>query len=316
MTRSLRIGFIPLNDCAPLAAAGALGFFADEGLAVDLLREPSWANIRDKLAAGAIDGAHMLAPMALAATLGVGSEPFAVAAPLALNRNGAAITLAASLAAGGPIAELARARRDAGEPLRLAVVFPYAIHNYLLRGWLAGQGLEPDRDVRIVTVPPPRMGEQLAAGLIDGFCAGEPWNALAAARGTGVVVARAADVAPDAPDKVLGLAAAFAAAEPEVVSALVRALVRAAAWADAPGNRGALAALLARPEHVGAPEALIAAGLRDIVFSARRPRPEDAERLLAEMRRWGQIDDSTDLGPARSVYRPDLYDAALRDRRP
>src|SRR5207253_9315834 len=105
----------------------------------------------------------------------------------------------------GKLAEVAHQRRDAGAPLRFAVVFAYSPHNYLLRLWLTEQGIDPDRDVRITVTPPPRMGEQLASGLIDGFCAGEPWNALAVSEGLGAVAMRAHDVRPGAPDKVLGM---------------------------------------------------------------------------------------------------------------
>jgi NitT/TauT family transport system ATP-binding protein/nitrate/nitrite transport system substrate-binding protein len=310
--RKLRLGFIPLNDAAPLVVAKQQGFFAAEGLEVELAREPSWANIRDTLAAGAIDGAHMLAPMAIAATLGAGSEPLALIAPFALSYNGAAFTVSAALAkavAGEGLAAVARARRAAGAPLRFAVVFPYSTHNYLLRDWLAGQGLDPDADVRITVTPPPRMGEQLASGVIDGFCAGEPWNALAVANGNGVVLMRSAEAQPGRPDKVLGVTAAFAEAEGESLAALIRALARAAAWAGRPDNRPQLAALLARPEYVAAPEALIAVSLADIAFAeAGRPHPDHQAWLLEQMVRWGQVE----LGPrVVSVYRPDLFDAAL-----
>jgi len=315
-SKKLRLGFIPLNDAAPLVVAKEKGFFAAEGLEVELAREPSWANIRDKLAAGAIDGAHMLAPMTLAATLGVGSEPMALITPFALNQNGSAFTVSTAVAqamAGEGLAALAHRRRDAGAPLRFAVVFSYSTHNFLLRDWLAGQGIDPDRDVRILVVPPPRMGQQLSQGLIDGFCAGEPWNALAVANGIGVVAMRASGFQPGRPDKVLGVTAAWAAAEGESLAGLVRALARAAEWAGRPDNRPHLAALLAQPDYVAAPEALIAVSLADIVFAgAGRPQPEHARWLLDEMQRWGQVEARPDLESlGSSVYRPDLYDAAL-----
>lgn len=312
--QTLRLGFIPLNDCAPLVVARERGFFAAEGLDVELVREPSWANIRDKLAAGAIDGAHMLAPMTLAASLGAGSDPLALIAPFALNHNGSAFTVSTALvraAKSGELAKLAHARREAGSPLRLAVVFPYSIHSYLLRDWLIGQGVDPERDVRISVAPPPRMGGQLAEGLIDGFCAGEPWGALAAAQGLGAVVMRAAELRPRSPDKVLGVTEAWAEAEPAALRAMIRALSGASAWSDA--HRPELAALLSQPDYVGAPVALIQSSLNGMAFApAGRPDPEDAVWLLEQMARWGQIEPQPDLAAvAARVYRPDLYEAAL-----
>jgi NitT/TauT family transport system ATP-binding protein/nitrate/nitrite transport system substrate-binding protein len=314
----IRLGFIPLNDCAALAVAREKGFFVAEGLDVTLSREPSWSNIRDKLAVGTLDGAHMLAPMALAASLGLGVYRTPMIAPLALNRNGSAFTVSEALAEAMKSASLAelvgRRAKEGWPPLRFAVVFSYSMHNYELRQWLSDGGIDPDNDVRLVVAPPPRMGGQLESGEIDGFCAGEPWNALAVARGTGTVAVRAIDIWPNGPDKVLGVTRSWAEAEPVQLLALVRALVAAAAWADAPENRDELASLLAQPAYVGAPKAVIAASLADIVFSrdgAGVPRLEHAEWFLEQMLRWGQIDSKIDrAATAAEVYRPDLFEAA------
>lgn len=324
----LRLGFIPLTDCAPLAVARALGFFEEEGLEVELVREASWATIRDKVAVGALDGAHMLAPMALAATAEAGRGG-GILAPLALNRNGSAITVSAALAAalGGPgsagppgapatasgLARLVARRREAGEaPLTFAMVFPYSMHNYLLRYWLAQGGIDPDRDVRLVVIPPPRMVERMGAGEIDGFCVGAPWNAVAEAEGVGRILIAASQFWPDGPDKVLGVTARLARERPDDLRAALRAVIRGAAWADDPGNREALIALLAAPDLVGAPAAAIARALeREIVFhrnAAGLPRREHALWFLSQMTRWGQIGAEHDLRAlADRVYRPDLY---------
>ena len=166
MSPRLRLGFIALNDAAPVIAAQSLGYFADEGLAVDLSREVSWATVRDKVNVGALDGAHMLAPMALATSLGVGgSGAVPLAAPFALNLDGPAVTLSSRLAgviaadggADGLARLVARRREEGASPITLAVVFPYSVHNYLLRDWLAAAGIDPDRDVRLTVAPPSRM---------------------------------------------------------------------------------------------------------------------------------------------------------------
>jgi len=325
----LTLGFIPLTDCAPLVVAAAKGLFAAEGLDVTLTREASWATIRDKVAVGALDAAHMLAPMALAATAGVVEPAVPLLAPLALAANGAAITLSNALiralavedatpqATVTALARVVAERRAGGEPpLTFAVVFPYSIHNYALRYWLAGAGIDPDRDVRIVVVPPPRMVEQLLTGQVDGISVGAPWNAVAARGGLGRIVLRASQFWAAGPDKVLGVTEGFAAEDPSRLQALLRALVRAQAWADAPENRGELTALLAQPQHVGAEAEAIAVALEgELAFhrnAAAVPRIEHALWQLGQMRRWGQIGDEVDRPAlAARVYRPDLAIAAL-----
>lgn len=314
----LQLGFIPLVDSAPLIVAQEKGFFAAEGLSVSLSREGSWATIRDKVAAGALDGAHMLAPMVLAASLGIGSEPKAMIAPIALNRGGAAVTLSTRLTgdgdAGARLTHLVRRRQEEGaSPLTLAAVYPYSIHNYLLRHWLAGLGLNPDVDVRLTVVPPPRTAALLGEGVIEGFCAGAPWNAVAEAAGVGQTIVRATEVWPEAPDKVLGVTEFWAAANPAILLSLIRALAAAGAWAADPLNQPELVALLARPECLDtAPEA-IASGLSEIAFAGpgvNPPRREQAGWLLEQMVRWGQVGEVAIDKVAERCWRPDLYLAA------
>ena len=319
MTCRLNLGFVPLTDAAPLIAAQTLGFFADEGLKTQLSREVSWATIRDKVAVGALDGAHMLAPMAIAATLGAGSEPTPMIVPLALGLNGAGVTLSTRLTSGGARAEdlarlIARRRDEGASTLTFAVVFPYSIHNYLLRAWLAGAGVDPDTDVRLIVAPPSRMAELLEAGVIEGFGAGEPWGALAEGAGVGQVAVRAADLWGRAPDKVFGVTETWATKDPARLAAVLRALLRGAAWCDEPANHADLVALLAQPEHVNAPAELIGAGLRHVIFhrdGASSPRPEDAAWLIGQMTRWRQLSQADEPAvAARRIYRPDVYEAA------
>jgi ABC-type nitrate/sulfonate/bicarbonate transport system substrate-binding protein len=328
----LRIGFMPLADCAPLAVADALGMFAAEDLKVTLVREVSWANIRDKVQARLLDAAHMLGPMPLAASLGVGGELTPMLAPMALNLNGSAITVSKALAeemrradpegmaakpcTARPLARVVERRRAAGAPApALAAVFPYSMHAYELRYWLAEAGLDPDKDIRLLFTPPPRMAARLRSGEIDGFCVGAPWNAVAEAGGTGQTLIRARDFWPGGPDKVLGVTQAFALREPEVLQALLRALLKAAAWSDRLENRSDLAEILARAEYVGEPAMLLRRSLVDspdaIVFhrwAASFPWVSHAAWFLAQMRRWGQLGPEVDiLEAAVAVYRPDLF---------
>lgn len=327
----LTLGFIPLTDCAPLVVAKTQGYFAEEGLEVALSREASWATIRDKVAVGALDGAHMLAPMALAPA---GLEGGSMLAPLALNQNGSAITvsiqlaalmaevdpgaLAAPLVTARALAKVVAGRREQGAPpLTFAVVFPHSMHNYFLRYWLAQAGIDPDRDVRLVVTPPPRMVEHLRSGEIDGFCVGAPWNAAAVDEGLGESLIKASQFWPGGPDKVFGVTAAWAESHGDELRAALRALIRAAAWADEPGNHAELVALLSRPDHVGVEPEVVARALKsEIVFhrdAAGLPRREHALWFLSQMVRWGQVGADLDLAAvADRVYRPDLFrEAAL-----
>jgi NitT/TauT family transport system ATP-binding protein/nitrate/nitrite transport system substrate-binding protein len=244
-------------------------------------------------------------------------------APMALNRSGAAFTLSrrlvADLAPGAPRREALRRliaeRRQAGEPpLVFAVVFPFSMHNYLLRFWLAEGGIDPDQDVRITVAPPSRMASRMAAGELDGFCAGEPWNAVAEDEGLGEVAVRAFEVWREGPEKVLGVTADWAQRHPDRLQALLRALLKAAEWADDPENRRALARLLARPEYVDASEDSILRSLPTTTFhrnGANAPLPVQAGWLLSQMIRWGQAPRDLDVAAlASQVYRLDLYNAA------
>jgi NitT/TauT family transport system ATP-binding protein len=348
-TAQMTIGFIPLIDSAPLVVAAEMGFAALEGLSLTLVRETSWANIRDRVMVGHFEAAHMLGPMPIAATLGVGHIEVPMIAPFSLGLGGNAITLSTALAAAldsegagaaSDPAAVARAlarvvalRRKAGAPpLTLAMVYPFSGHNYELRYWLAFAGLDPDRDVRLIVLPPPFMVDALEEGQVDGFCVGEPWNSLAVERGVGAIVATKSALWRQGPEKVLGLGTAFAEAHPERVFALVRALYRAAEWAGEPANHGALAEMLSAPNYVGCPAAIIRRALDGalvlqpggdpqnvadfLVFhdhAANFPWQSHALWFYSQMVRWGQTGFSPERAEmARMVYRPDLYRAALK----
>lgn len=343
----LRLGFIALNDCAPLVVAREKGFFESEGLSVTLSREASWANVRDKVAVGALEGAHMLAPMTLAASLGVGGERTPICVPLSLNLNGSAVTVSRALAdamrevdpegmaekprTARPLARLIAAHKERGGPLlTFAVTFPYSMHNYELRYWMGQAGIDPDRDIRLLVAPPPQMAARLRSGAVDGFCVSAPWNAVSVSEGVGEILIYASEMWRLGPDKVFGVTDAFASANPETLQAMLRALLLAGAWADAPENRAELATLLARPAYVDAPEDIVRLSLvgsppylageagpdsLDYIvyhrYAASFPWRSHAVWFLSQMRRWGQIGAGVDIAAAaEAVYRPDLFRAA------
>ena len=233
-------GFMPLLDSAILVVAKAKGFAEDESVALKLARESSWANIRDRLAVGHFQVAHMLAPMPIAGNLGLTSLPSRTIAPIALGLRGNAVTVSNALwarmldhgaretldaaANGAALAAAIRAVPE-GRP-RFAVVHPYSGHNYELRYWLAACGVDPERDIEIIILPPPLMTQALANGALDGYCAGEPWNTAAVMQGLGHIATVRASIWRSSPEKVLGVEERWAAANPEALAALLCALYR------------------------------------------------------------------------------------------
>ena len=347
--RTIRAGFIPLVDASVLIAAAEFGFAAREGIALDLVKDVSWANVRDRLAFRQFDIAHMLSPMPVAAMLGLGSNPSPTIAPFSLGRGGNAITLSSRLyermreAAGLEIHASAlenakalalalREMRAAGEPMpTLGMTYPFSSHNYEFRYWLAAGGIDPDRDVKLVVVPPPMTSDALAAGAIDGFCVGAPWNMVASERGVGRIVATKQDIWPSAPEKVIGMRPEWAESNPDTVSRLIVALDAAARWCDRRENHDALAGTLADRRYIGAPVHIIrhvlagqfsldAAGNRRVIENyfrfhrghANYPDPAQALWIYSQMIRWGQAEYGEDnVVRAASAYRPDLYRLAL-----
>jgi NitT/TauT family transport system ATP-binding protein len=337
-------GFIPLLDCAPLVVAVEKGFAIDEGLDLTLVRETSWANIRDRLVVGHFDAAHMLGPMAIASTLGIGHLKVPMAAPMSLGLGGNAITVSNALweAMSAAGAELDRDARTQGEalckvvharersqkaPLTFAMVYPFSAHNYELRYWLAACGIDPDRDVRLLVIPPPLLVDAMREGQIDGFCVGEPWNSLAVAVGAGSIVVPTSAIWHLSPEKVLGCRLEWAQRNPERLAALDRA----ANWCSQPEHHAELATLLSEPRYVGAPAEILMRGLsnrlvlapgtaaREVpnfyvpaLHAATFPWTSHALWFYSQMVRWGQLAFvAQDLAQARATYRPDLYRLAL-----
>src|SRR5215208_4647099 len=264
MTRPICIGFIPLVDAAALIVAVDRGFTAEEGLDVTLVREVSWSNVRDKLNIGLFDAAHLLAPVAIASSLGLGHVKVPIAAPYNLGLNGNAITVSPALHAaimseidngrvdpmGTALAlarVVARRRKTGAEPLTFAMTFPFSTHNYQLRFWMAAGGVDPDEDVRLVVLPPPYMVESLANGHVDAFCVGAPWNSVAVDLGIGHILHFVSDILVRAAEKVLAVRQNWADKNPDVLKALVRAHIRAADFIERPENRAEAASVLAQP---------------------------------------------------------------------
>jgi len=343
---ALRLGYIPLTDCLPLAVACEQGFFAAQGLTVELSCEASWANIRDKLIVGHLDGAQMLAPMLLAASLGIGGLRKPMITAFSLGLNGNAITASNSLFnalrehGGGStpldvayaLAAVVRERRARKqEPLVLATVFPFSSHNYLLRYWLSAGGIDPGRDIKLVALPPQQMVDNLRLGHIDGFCVGEPWNSCAVGMGLGKCLLTGYDIWQNGPEKVFGVTAQWAEKHPETHAAVLRALHEAAQWIE--NNLPAALQLLDRGHYLEVPMSWLALPLTGELrvgldqrrcgadafhvfhrYQANFPWRSQAQWFLQQMQRWQQVPADIDIAAAAAnVYRSDLYRSVFGD---
>jgi two-component system, oxyanion-binding sensor len=342
----LRIGYIPLVDAAALLVAVDCGFAATEGLSVELVREVSWSNVRDKLNIGLFDAAHLLAPVAVASSLGIGHVRVPIVAPFNLGLNGNAITVSprlytdlSNLADGDLIdpkvsaralARLVAERKARGaDPLTFGMTFPFSHHNYQLRFWMAAGGVDPDEDVRLVVLPPPYMVDSLASGHVDGFCVGAPWNSAAVDLGIGHILHFGCEIQARVTEKVFAMREQWASEHPDTLAALVRALTAAADFVENAENLTAVSDAVARRVGVEA-ELIVRALTGDIKIApggairgdshylvvgrdgAGRPDPVQAAWIYAQIVRWGHaLMSDESLAIARSVFRADLYDAAL-----
>ena len=334
---TLRVGFVPLADSAPLLVADELGLFRRRGVDVALTLCPSWAGLRDRLTFGVLEAAQVLAPMPIADAIGLGGIRSTCVVTATTSRNGNTITLGASLAEelGDPEAwprplpvalfadALARRRARGMDKPVLAVVFAFSSHNYLLRHWLASGGIDADSDVRLVVVPPPLMVDELAKGAIDGFCAGEPWGSLAVGRRIGRIALTTADIWPWHPEKVLVFTAAALAADPDRVVAATSAVIEAIQWLDEPANRRDAAEMLHRRALPTIPAEVILRALHgrmshgpdepptaaaELFFAGRgtAPDPMHGAWWFGQMQRWQHVPTSTPT-PVASLWRPDLW---------
>lgn len=336
----MRIGFLPLVDAALPILAHELGFAEAQGLKLELVRDMTWATVRDRLLYGHTDAAHMVAPLAIATALGRGRPAVPMAVPFVLGLNGNAVTFSTALAdavglgetLGDPVTIGAALKQVAGERrLRFGVVHRYSSHNYMLRYWLAGVGIQPDVDLDIIVTSPPFAADALAAGEVDGICVGEPWNSIAVDRGVGRIALATSQIWRRGVEKVLALRSAVADERRDAVLRLIRALHTAAAHFVDPANAEANAAILARSGYLDSSVDSILRAITDrlrltlggepvhypdFMFQYREaanfPWRSQAAWLYAQMTRWDGIAYS-DAGAATAaeVFRPDLYREAL-----
>ncbi|HJR55547.1 MAG TPA: CmpA/NrtA family ABC transporter substrate-binding protein [Rhizomicrobium sp.] len=329
----LRIGFLRLTDSAPAIIAHEFGWFADEGLDVELHREPSWANIADKLAYGFLDAAVVVPPLAFAIDQGLRglSQPLIV--PCNLSLGGNTVTLAQDLAV--RVRELtakenlttpqalAQILKGRSEPLPLGIVHAYSTHNLLLRYWLATAGLEAGREVKLSVVAPSRAVEALQSGQIAGFCAGAPWGDIAVREGAGTNIANSADIWQAAPEKAFAVRARWAEENPEALKGAIRALSHAGRFCDGEENVSYTGALLARQKYLAVDSHAILSSLPGGAVTQRNlsrfwrnaamfPWRSHALWFLTQMRRWDMIGEVDTAALAARVYRPDLYREALK----
>jgi nitrate/nitrite transport system substrate-binding protein len=346
----LRLGFIPLTDCCVMIAAKELGYFEKYGLNVTLSKEASWANIRDKVCVGALDGAHMLAGMPIATTLGLGFSKKHLVTAFSMDLNGNAITVSnnlyerlldiddsiqtSSVRTTHALKQLIDSDKAAGKaPLTFAMVYPFSNHNYEIRYWMASAGINPDQDVRLMVIPPQYMVENLRTGHIDGYCVGEPWNAQAVSESVGKTLITGYEIWNNSPEKVFGVTQAWANKYPKTHIALLKALIETARWIDKPENRSTVANMISRPEYIGVTADVIKMSMTGTYqyktsanpvplpdfnvfyrYLANFPWRSHAIWIISQMVRWGQLEEPVHFKQiAEKVYRPDIYRQAAEE---
>lgn len=343
---ALKLGFVPLTDCCVLAIAKEKGFFVEQGLNnVELSKEASWANIRDKVSVGALDGAQMLSGMPIATTLGLGFTQKDMVTAFGMDLNGNAITVSNKLyeqlieidpsitskAAHTALALKKLIERNKSElkpKLTFAMVYPYSNHNYELRYWMASAGINPEHDVVIRAIPPQYMVNNLEEQQIDAFCVGEPWNSRAVGKGVGKIIISGYEIWNNSPEKVFAVTREWAEKNPNTHVAVIKALLQAAMWADKVENREEVANILANENYIGIsadiikcsliglfPEQYAENGIKSIPdfnvfyrYLANYPWCSDAAWVISQMYRWGQLNKPLNIKQlAETVYRPDIF---------
>jgi len=307
--KDLKVGFIPITCATPIIMAHPMGFYSKQGLNVEVIKTAGWAVIRDKTINKEYDAAHMLSPMPLAITLGVGSNAIPYTAPAIENINGQAITLAVK-------------HKDKRDPkswkgFKFAVPFDYSIHNYLLRYYVAEHGIDPDVDIQIRAVPPPEMVANLRADNIDGFLAPDPVNQRAVYDGVGFIHLLSKELWEGHPCCVFAASKDFVTQTPNTYAALLKAIIDATAFAAKPENRKQIAEAIAPANYLNQPVTVVeqvltgtfADGLGNIKTDAKRidfdpfPWQSFAIWIMTQMKRWGQIKGDVDYkGVAEQVF--------------
>jgi nitrate/nitrite transport system substrate-binding protein len=332
-TPKVRIGIIALTDCSSIVMAYELGLFKKYGIEATISKEASWAVVRDRLNLGENQASHLLLGIAYSSTMGLlGSPVKPMIIPCYLNRNGQAITLKKEFLAKGiktpeALKPQVEAAKQAGTPLTFAMTFPPGTHAMWMRYWLASGGIHPDKDVTLITIPPPQMVANMKVGKMDGFCVGEPWNARAIADGIGFTAITTQQMWQDHPEKVLGFTEEFAAKNPKTVKAIIRAVVEASQYIDQLENRPHVAEVVARPQYINTQkEVILGRMLGQYDYGDGRAVEQDKYYMtffdrhtnfpwkshgiwwLTQFRRWGMVKESVDYaGLANRVHRPDIY---------
>ena len=334
----VRIGIIALTDCSSIVMAHELGLFKKHGIESTISKEASWAVIRDRLTLGENQATHMLYGMPYASSMGLlGSPKKAMVIPFCLNRNGQAITLSKGLLQQGvktpeQLKPLVDEAKKKGEPLTFAMTFPPGTHAMWMRYWLASGGIHPDKDVTLITIPPPQMVANMKVDKMQGFCVGEPWNARAIADGIGFTAVTSQQIWKDHPEKVLAFTQEFAESNPRTVKAMLRAMLEASQYADKMENRPQVAAMVARPQYINCNAEVILGRLQGHYDYGDGRSAEDPDYMtfydrntnfpwkshglwwLSQFRRWGMVGADVDYaGIVDKVHRPDLFRAAATD---
>jgi nitrate/nitrite transport system substrate-binding protein len=263
----IRLGFIPLTDCAPIVMAKELGLFAKYGVEVEVTKEASWANVRDKLLTGELDGAHCLYSMPFSVYTGVGGKAGSeMRIAMMLNNNGQAITLSKDFCGKvafkqtNKVGPVVAAKLKAEKEVTFAMTFPGGTHDLWLRNWLAAAGVN-QKTSKIITIPPPQMVANMKVGNMDGFCVGEPWNGVAVKQGIGFTEISTQDIWKHHPEKALVVNKQFSETRREDLKNVMKAIMEACKWLDVPANRKKAAAIIGRPPYVNAPADVIEARL-------------------------------------------------------
>ncbi len=337
-TPKIRFGIIALTDCSSIVMAHELGLFKKHGIESTISKEASWAVIRDRLSLGENQATHMLYGMPYASTMGLmGSPVKPMIIPFSINHNGQGITLSKAMLDRGvktprdlkPLVDGAKAK---GNPMTFAMTFPPGTHAMWMRYWLGAGGINPDKDVSLITIPPPQMVANMKVGKMDGCCVGEPWNARAIADGIGFTAITSQQLWRDHPEKVLGFTEEFAAKNPKTVRAILRAMIEASQYVDKLENREKVAEIVARPQYINTPKEVILGRLQGqydygdgrrehdsyyTTFYARHtnfPWKSHGIWCLSQFRRWGMVKEAPDYkGIVNRVHRPDLFREVARE---
>lgn len=328
----VKIGFIPLTDCAPIVVAAEMGFDKKYGIKITPSKEASWAAVRDKLVNGELHGAHVLYGLIYGVQMGIGGQQKDMANLMTLNNNGQGITLSNQLKEKGVTsgATLKRLLDNENRDYTFAQTFPTGTHAMWLYYWLASNGIHPFKDVKTIVVPPPQMVANMRIGNMDGYCVGEPWNARAIYDKIGFTVATTQDIWVDHPEKILGATADFVARNPNTARAMIMAILEACRFIDATANRSKVAQLISGKSYVNAPEEVIEGrflGHYDNGIGKKWEDPNymkffndgkvnfpylsDGMWFLTQHKRWGLLKSDPDyLGIAQKVNQIKLYTEA------